>query len=141
VRAVFADSGYWIALLNPRDSLHHAATTIAASLGSMPLVTSEAVLAECLNDLAKRGESLRRAAVALVAELRREPTVVIEPQSSLQFQEALSLYALRADKAWGHTDCASFRIMARYELSEALTFDRHFEQAGFTPLLRLPGLG
>lgn len=139
MRAVFADSGYWIALLNPRDSLHHAATTLSASLGSLRLVTSEAVLVECLNDLAKRGENLRRAAVALVAELRSEPTVTIEPQSSLQFQEALSLYARRGDKAWGHTDCASFCIMGRYELSEALTFDRHFEQAGFTPLLRSPG--
>jgi uncharacterized protein len=134
--AVFVDSGYWIALLNPRDSLHHAAITISATLGSRRLVTSEAVLAECLNDLAKRGETLRRAAVALVAELRREPTVSIEPQSSLQFQEALSLYAQRNDKAWGHTDCSSFCAMARYGLTEALTFDRHFEQAGFTPLLR-----
>ena len=102
MRAVFADSVYWIALLNPRDSLHHVARTISASLGPRPLVTSEAVLVECLNDLAKRGEGLRRAAVNLVEEIRREPTVTIEPQSSLQFQEALSLYAKRADKAWGH---------------------------------------
>jgi predicted nucleic acid-binding protein len=136
VRAVFADSGYWIALLNPRDSLHETAKMVSGSLGPIRLVTSEMVLTECLNDLGKRGESLRRAAVALVEELRRAPTVSIEPQSSLQFQEALLLYAMRSDKAWGHTDCSSFRIMDRHGLTEALTHDRHFAQAGFRPLLR-----
>ena len=139
MRAVFADSGYWIALLNPRDALHDTAKVVSGSLGSAQLVTSEVVLAECLNDLAKRGERLRHAAVALVEELRREPSVSIEPQSSLQFQEALALYGLRGDKTWGHTDCSSFRIMDRYGLTEALTFDRHFAQAGFTPLLRREG--
>ena len=139
MRAVFADAGYWIALLNPRDALHETAKTVSQVLGSVQLITSEVVLTECLNDLAKRGEALRRAAVALVEELRRSPSVSIEPQSSLQFQDALVLFASRQDKAWGHTDCVSFRIMTRYGVTEALTFDRHFEQAGFTPLLRSSG--
>lgn len=99
-------------------------------------MTSEMVLAELLNDSAGRGEAVRRAAVLLVERLRRSPNFSIVPQSSLQFQDALSLYANRGDKAWGLTDCASFRIMDRNGLTRALTHDRHFEQAGFEALLR-----
>lgn len=136
MRAVFADSSYWIALLNPGDALHEKATRVSKSLGRIHLMTSEMVLAELLNDSAGRGEAVRRAAVLLVERLRRSPNLSIVPQSSLQFQDALSLYADRGDKAWGLTDCASFRIMDRDGLTRALTHDRHFEQAGFKALLR-----
>lgn len=136
MRTVFADTGYWIALLNRQDALHETAKTVSAVLGPVRLITSEMVLTECLNDLARRGERLRNAAVALVEELRRNPDVAIVPQSSIQFQDALVLYATREDKTWGHTDCASFRIMDKHGITEALAYDRHFEQAGFTPLLR-----
>jgi predicted nucleic acid-binding protein len=60
----------------------------------------------------------------------------IVPQSSLQFQDALVLYAARNDKEWSHTDCASFQAMKREGIAEALTHDRHFEQVGFRALLR-----
>jgi predicted nucleic acid-binding protein len=136
MRAVFADSSYWIALLNPGDALHEKATRVSKSLGRIRMMTSEMVLAELLNDSAGRGEAVRRAAVLLVERLRRNPNFLIIPQSSLQFQDALSLYADRGDKAWGLTDCASFRIMDRDGLTRALTHDRHFEQAGFKALLR-----
>ena len=136
MKAVFADSSYWIALLNPGDALHEKAARVSKSLGRIHLMTSEMVLAELLNDSAGRGEAVRRAAVLLVEHLRRSPNLSIVPQSSLQFQDAMSLYANRSDKAWGLTDCASFRIMDRDGLTRALTYDRHFEQAGFEALLR-----
>jgi uncharacterized protein len=47
--------------------------------------------------------------------------------------EALQLYH---DKEWSHTDCASFRVMEKEGIGEALTYDRHFEQAGFKALMR-----
>lgn len=102
-------------------------------------ITSEMVFTEVLNDYSKRGEVLRRAAVRLIERLRRNPNVTIVPQSSLQFQNALSLYAERGDKTWGHTDCSSFRIMDRDGITQALTHDRDFQQAGFQALLRDPG--
>jgi hypothetical protein len=54
----------------------------------------------------------------------------------LQFRDALSLYAERSDKDWGLTDCSSFQIMVRKRLTAAISYDRHFEQAGFQALLR-----
>lgn len=51
------------------------------------------------------------------------------------FFQALDLYEDRPDKRWGLTDCISFVVMRENELFEALTADRHFEQAGFVALL------
>lgn len=135
-REVFVDTSYWIALLNPRDRLHERANRLSRSLGSIRMVTSEMVFAELLNDCSGRGETLRRGAVRLIERLRRNPNLQIVSQSSLQFQEALSLYASRSDKDWSFTDCASFRIMGRDGLTRALTHDHHFEQAGFQALLK-----
>ena len=41
-----------------------------------------------------------------------------------------------ADKEWSLTDCASFDVMRERKLVDALVYDKHFEQAGFVPLLR-----
>lgn len=136
MRSLFVDTSYWIAVLHHRDRLHERAQRFSASLGRVRLVTSEMVLTELLNDFSKRGLELRQAAVALIEGMRRNPNLSVVPQSSLQFQEAFALYATRNDKSWSHTDCASFQAMKREGISEALTYDGHFEQAGFRALLR-----
>jgi uncharacterized protein len=46
------------------------------------------------------------------------------------------MFAARSDKRWSLTDCISFVVMQERGLTEALTADRHFEQAGFSILLR-----
>ncbi|HKV11617.1 MAG TPA: PIN domain-containing protein [Thermoanaerobaculia bacterium] len=132
----FADTGYLVALVNPRDELHRRAQELSALVDSARLVTTEMVLTEVLNHFSKSGERLRRAAVALIVELRDDSETSIVPQSSFQFQEALTLYGTRSDKDWSHTDCASFQAMKREGITDALTHDRHFEQAGFRALLR-----
>jgi predicted nucleic acid-binding protein len=136
VSAVFVDTGYWIALLNPRDTLHSRALDVSRTLGSRPLLTSEMVLAEWLNDFAGRGEALRRVAVRALRSLSADSRLEIFPQTSALFQQAANLYAARSDKGWSLTDCSSFAIMEQRSLQEALTYDRHFEQAGFVALLR-----
>jgi predicted nucleic acid-binding protein len=136
MRAVFADTSYWIALLSPEDSLHRKARALSESLGSARVITSEMVLTEFLNDCGQRGAALRRAAAFMIRQLRRKVEVLIVPQTSAQFQEALALYAQRDDKRWSLTDCASFQIMRHDRMIQALTYDRHFEQAGFQALLR-----
>ncbi len=134
---VFADTGFWIALLNPRDSLHHVARQVEASRQFDRIVTSEMVLAEFLNDLGARGPALRTAASRFVAELQANSGVTVFQQTSSLFWQAANLYAERADKAWSLTDCASFLIMQEHEITDSLTHDRHFEQMGFRVLLRI----
>ena len=136
MRTVFVDTGYWIAQLNPRDDLHEKALTAASALGKVRIVTSEMVMVELLNDFARRGESMRRAAVALVEGLRGNPNALIVAQTSLQFKGAQALYTERQDQSWSLTDCATFLIMKEQGIEEALAHDKHFEQAGFKALLR-----
>jgi predicted nucleic acid-binding protein len=60
---------------------------------------------------------------------------VIVPLSEDLYARAFRLYRERADKEWGLTDCVSFVVMQDRKISEALTTDEHFQQAGFCALL------
>ena len=51
--------------------------------------------------------------------------------SSELFNRGLTLYKKYQDKDWGLVDCISFVVMKEAEIHAALTFDRHFVQAGF----------
>jgi predicted nucleic acid-binding protein len=136
MKTVFADTGYWIALLDPQDTLNPNAIQCSMNLAQATICTSEMVLTEFLNHFAKRGEFLRRAAVNFVQSLQQNPAMAIAPQTSELYQQALLLYAQRIDQAWSHTDCASFCIMRDRGITEAFAYDKHFEQAGFVALLR-----
>ena len=136
MRTLFVDTAYYIAMLNPQDDLHERAVTVSRSLDDCGFVTTEMVLTELLNFFAERGPTPRRLAADFVQRIRQDANTRIVPQTSAQFQDAFELYQSRRDKEWSHTDCASFRIMEQEEIAEALTYDEHFEQAGFTALLR-----
>lgn len=136
MKPVFVDSGFYIAILNPRDALHSIAGSVARSLGGRKFVTSELVLVEVLNGLSPRGGPLRRIGARFVADLRSAPDVEIVPLSAGLFESAFALYNSRADKTWSMTDCSSFQIMRETSMEEALAHDVHFAQAGFRPLLR-----
>lgn len=133
---LFADSGHWIALLNPRDQMHERATAVAAALESSPIITTQMALTEVLNHLSREGERLRHLAVQMVRDLERNPNVEIVPQTDAQFRGAVERYASRGDQRWSLTDCASFLVMEERGITEALAYDRDFEQAGFAALLR-----
>lgn len=135
MKKVFADACYWIALLNPKDQLHEVARQVSRELGPFRIVTSQMVLAELLNGLSGFGDEKRKVAAQTVKSLENNPNVEIVPQTNLQFQSAVERYATRQDKEWGVTDCASFLLMKEKCMSEALTADHHFKQAGFTILL------
>jgi uncharacterized protein len=134
MKRVFADTSYWIALLNPRDELHH--TAMAASHEYSELVTTEMVLVEFLNAFGDRGPRLRAAAAKAVKALRASAHISVTTQTSEQFERALSRYEDRPDKNWSLTDCASFLVMEAEGIGGALTHDQHFVQAGFRALLR-----
>jgi len=46
---VFADTSYWIALLNPRDDFHQKTSAISREYSPNEIVTSEMVFTEFLN--------------------------------------------------------------------------------------------
>jgi uncharacterized protein len=134
MRRIFADTSYWMALVNPRDQIHQKAMSVSQQLSSESLLTTEMVLVEVLNSFS---DSLYREAVGrMVASLRQDQNLTIMPQTPAQFKSALQRYQQAADKSWSLTDCASFEVMAAENIEAALTHDRHFVQAGFEALLR-----
>jgi hypothetical protein len=65
-----------------------------------------------------------------------DPDVQFIPCSDPLMEEGIQLYSQRHDKKWSLTDCISFVIMQHEGITEALTIDHHFEQAGFVALLK-----
>ncbi len=72
----------------------------------------------------------------LLAMLMARSDVEVVHACDELFQRAAKLYADRPDKAWSLTDCTSFVVMQDRNLRQALTADRHFEQAGFVALMK-----
>ena len=132
---VFADTSYWYGLLIRTDQWHDAAVRADAETGNRPIVTTEMVFAELLNAVSRLGPDLRADAAAKIRELQRDPNVTVIEQTTAQFEAALTHYEDRLDKRWGVTDCASFLAMNAAGITQALTSDRDFEQAGFRVLM------
>ena len=130
---VFADAFLYLALSNPSDAAHGRATAAVASFIGK-LVTTQWVLTEVADGLARSPRG-RNWFVNYHAQLVTDPNVRIVPFSDELFTARLDLYARRPDKQWSLTDCVSFVVMGRDGITEALTGDHHFEQAGFTALL------
>ena len=132
---VFLDAAYAIALSVPKDSYHKRAVLLADELEASKtrLVTTRAVMLEIGNALSK--QRYRHAAVELLRSLEADPNVTIVPLSEDLYAQAFRLYRERPDKDWGLTDCISFIAMQGRKITEALTTDEHFQQAGFRALL------
>lgn len=133
--AVFADTSYWFAIMNPTDQWHEAAVRAQASIGDRRIVTTEMVLTELLNSVSRLGAHQRATVSAMVRRLYANPKVTVVRQTGAQFEAALAYYEARLDKRWGHTDCASFLVMFENGITQALTADRDFAQSGFTMLM------
>lgn len=126
--AYFADTWFWVALINKKDAGHAAAQKLQGEVGDK-IVTSQLVLVELLAACSKFAV-LRSLAVDLKQRLDRGPIRVIA-NSPEMFERAFAVYAKFSDKQWSLVDCASFEMMRDENLTEALTNDGHFEQAGF----------
>ena len=124
--AAFADTSFYLALLDERDPLHDRA--VAESKANRSLITTEFIILE-LGNACGRAED-HADFLAVVAGMRASPRTSIIPLDSRLLQRGLDLLARRADKNWSLTDCISFVVMEDEGIQEALTTDRHFEQAG-----------
>ena len=135
MKQVFADTHYWIAIVDPKDSSHHKAKEVSKGLGQVIIVTTEMVLVEFANYFASRGKNFREVVTKTINGIRSNPNVRIIQQTSLQFQSALEFYNSHKDKEWSLTDCASINIIREQNIKEILAHDKHFIQAGFEALL------
>lgn len=130
---VFADTVFFVALTNVHDQFHAQATAHSRN-SRCTLWTTSWVIVEFANFMSP--PSRRPIFRTVVESLESDPQVrLIEPTQEL-FRSGLDLFHARPDKEWSLTDCISFVVMEREGISEALTGDHHFEQAGFVALLK-----
>lgn len=130
---IFADTFYYLAMVNREDGAHVRALALSRQV-TAPTVTTAWVLTEVADALADPRQ--RRVFLVLLESLRDDPKVTIVPPTQDLLDRGVALYQRRPDKGWSLTDCISFVVMEQMHVIEALTGDRHFEQAGFRALLK-----
>jgi len=132
VNTAFADTFFYLALLRENDPAHERALAVVRR--NQLIVTTEFILLELGNACARAADHADF--LAYVAGMRASVRVRIIPLDSRLLDRGMELMAARPDKDWSLTDCISFLVMQDEGIHDALTGDRHFEQAGFTALLK-----
>jgi uncharacterized protein len=135
MKRIFADSVYWIALINPADQWFQAVHAIREHLYSARLVSTGEVLTETMNYYAEAGQAKRIAASTLVRSILLDIEIEIVPATEMGFFEGLDFYERRQDKGYSLTDCISMNVCRSLGITEVLTHDDHFRQEGFNILL------
>ena len=119
--------------MNSKDPAHHRAVDAALAICG-ELVTTAWVLTEfgdAMSDPLNREQFM-----TVLDDLRSDPQVKVIPANATVFDAGIELFRSRKDKKWSLTDCISFVVMQQEGITEALTGDKHFKQAGFVALLK-----
>ena len=133
---VFVDTAAWIALINLDDDLNQQANEVKKKLqqDNCSLVTSDFVFLEVADALT--APLIRRRTINFIDRLKNLSGLEVVSINQSLLDAGWQLYSQRLDKDWGLTDCISFVIMQQLQITLAFTADKHFEQAGFTRLLK-----
>ena len=132
LKRTFVDTLYIVALVNERDEYHEKANELVEIYDNQPLLVTDAVLLEIGNSLARNH---KQKAIEIFEEFFVSEEVEIVRLDETLFNKAFKLYKTRADKSWGLVDCISFVVMKEHDITDALTCDKHFVQAGFRALM------
>ena len=128
------DTVFVQALLNRRDQYHAQARAFLPRVRTAAEVwVTEAVLIEVGNALSAVN---RTAVVQFIEQCYLTANLRVVSVDTPLLTRALQLYHQRSDKTWGLTDCISFVVMQSQGLTDAVTADEHFIQAGYRALLR-----
>ena len=133
----FVDTGGWAAWANARDVFHAPARARLDETWQAGgrLVTTNWVLGE-LTALFVRMRIAKPGQIEFFDELALDPDIVVVVIDATLEAAAWRLWRSRPDKGWTLCDCASFEVMTARRLTDAVTTDHHFEQAGFSRLLK-----
>ncbi len=134
MRIVFADTYYWIAVLNTNGEDYKEVIQFGQANPDLTMVTTEPVIDEILNFFGSKGGFLRGRAFRLCDRITNDRTIQLITHNADIRQSAITLYRDRLDKGYSFTDCYSMIVMQRLGVFEVLTHDKHFTQEGFTIL-------
>jgi predicted nucleic acid-binding protein len=129
---IFIDTMYIVALVNENDEHHEKAFALSQKYEKSSFVTTDAVLLEIANALAR---NYKEQAIKIIEHFRSFDDVEIVHLSPTLFEKAFQRYKTYVDKDWSLVDCISFEVMHEKGLTNVLTGDKHFKQAGFNCLM------
>ena len=128
------DTSGLLCFLHQDEPQHTVAVELLAKANGF-LLTHNYVLAELIA-LALIRRFSRATVLSYTLELLDNPNVDFVWVNESLHREAMNLLLARQDKTYSLCDAISFVLMRKRRITEALTTDRHFEQEGFTRLLR-----
>ena len=105
---VFIDTLFVIALVNQRDQYHQRASELAEKYDGHPLLTTDAVILEIGNALAR---NFKEQAVEIIEDFYASDEVEIIHLNPSLIERAFEHYKIYQDKQWGLVDCISFIVM------------------------------
>lgn len=120
----FVDTSAWYAAYVPSDPQHRAVQKVLAA--PTRLITTDYVLDETLTLLKARGHADR--ALRFGPRILAGRAAQLEYVSPKDIEQAWIVFTTYRDKDWSFTDCASFIVMKRLGLVEAIALDQHFRQ-------------
>jgi len=137
MKHVFVDTSALIAIGNKRDIFHCQAFGVKDDLkqSKRDFITTSAILLEFGNAFSP--VSLKSSAIKLIEAVRQSKkwkSIFIEEKL---LNRGFELYRQMKDKEWGLVDCISIIVARDMGITEIFTTDHHFEQAGFTILLKI----
>ncbi len=136
--SLLIDTSGWGNLIDPTQPFHQQTATLyrAARQQKHRILTTNYIITEVVALLTSPLRIPRPQIIAFIQSLRDSPYIKILHIDSETDAQSWQLLASRQDKAWSLVDCSSFVIMEQNKITEALTNDHHFEQAGFIRLLK-----
>ena len=127
----FVDTSYLLALELANDQNHQIAKSHWQQLTTdLPLlITTSYIFDEVVTFFNSRGHHQK--AVEVGNTLLQSPSVEMIQVDEALFLAGWAYFQQHQDKHYSLTDCISFVVMTQRTIKTALTFDRHFIQAGF----------
>jgi uncharacterized protein len=135
---LFADTSGWANLIDISQPFHSNTAQIYKNARSQKrkIITTSYIISELVALLSSPLHIPRSQVIAFIEGLKNSPYVEVIYISQEIDTRAWELLTQRQDKEWSLVDCSSFVIMQQRKITEALTSDHHFEQAGFIRLLK-----
>ena len=129
----FVDTSALLSTLYKKDAKHKQAKAISQELEKdkkkIPVIT-DYILSETLTLLKQRigyKEAVRFGNLVFSGKTKLKLVYL----SNKVIREAWKLFVRYSDKGFSFTDCTSFAVMQHHKITQAFTFDKHFQQAGF----------
>ena len=136
MNSVFVDTTALIAMGDKGDQFHHQALRVRVELkqSQIDFITTNAVILELASYFSQSHQ--RSTAIKLIETINQSKKWKRILVDHALMNRGFVRYKQRSDKNWSLVDCIGMIIAEDQEITEIFTTDHHFEQAGFTILLK-----